>query len=142
MLDWEAARRNVFDTTQRMTKEHYSAFLTETVASRDKMLRLLVILCTNIENQCRLEKLTEFKREAGGAFAAIFESLGKFFPLADTGKKDFFMTAFLAIIHGLYPLAYPTQKQVDAMTLAGKVYTAPDFKESYYHCILLLLSEF
>jgi AcrR family transcriptional regulator len=142
MLDWEAALRKVFDTTERMTKEQYSAFLTETVASRGKMLRLLTILCTNIENQCRLEKLAEFKREAGGAFAAISESLGKFFPRADTGKKAFFRTAFVSFIHGLYPLAYPTKKQNDAMALAGREYTAPDFKESYYHCISLLLSEF
>jgi AcrR family transcriptional regulator len=141
MLDWDASLRSVIDTTESMAKDQYAAFLTETV-SRDKMLRLLAILCTSIENQCRLEKLVEFKKEAGAPFTTIRKSLDKFFPHADTDKKEFFMTAFLAFIHGLYPLAYPTKKQVDAMALAGREYTAPDFKESYYHCISLLLSEF
>jgi hypothetical protein len=39
----------------------------------------------------------------------------------------------------LYPLAYPTQKQLDAM--AGRAYAAPDFKGTLYRALVLLLSE-
>jgi hypothetical protein len=44
-------------------------------------------------------------------------------------------------MHGLYPLSYPSQKQLDAMAGAGRPYTAPDFKKSFYHGLLLLAAE-
>jgi hypothetical protein len=51
------------------------------------------------------------------------------------------MTAFKIYMHGLYPLAYPTQKQLDAMAGAGRAYIAPDFKETFYHGLVLLAAE-
>jgi AcrR family transcriptional regulator len=141
MRDWDLSLHKVIDATETMTKEALCAFLTETVASHDKMLRLFVILCTNIENQCRLEKLTEFKREAGAAFTTIRGGLDKFFPQAPADVKHMFMMAFVTYMHGLYPLAYPSQKQLDAMAGAGRAYATPDFKTSFYHGLVLLAAE-
>jgi hypothetical protein len=133
--------QKVIQTTEAMTKERYCAFLAETIAPRDKMLRLFVILCTNIENQCGLEKLTVFKKEVGCVFVTLRESLDKYFPQTDLAKKNFFMTAFLSYMHGLYPLAYPSKKQLDAMTLAGREYAPVDFKDTFYKAMLLLLAD-
>jgi AcrR family transcriptional regulator len=141
MRDWDFALHKVIDTTEMMTKEAFCAFLTETLASRGKMLRLFVILCTTIENQCRLENLTEFKRESRAAFITIGDALAKFFPKAPADAKQAFMTAFLTYMHGLYPLAYPSQKQLDAMAGSGRAYTAPDFRASFYHGLALLAAE-
>jgi AcrR family transcriptional regulator len=140
MLDWNAAMQEMINNVETMTKEQYSAFLTETTVPRDKMLALLTILCTNIENQCGMEKLTEFKRETSGVFTTLFDSLNKYFPHAAFTEKNFFVTAFLSYIHGLYPLTHLTKKQTDAMTAAGMVFTKPDFKDIFCHGILLLLS--
>jgi AcrR family transcriptional regulator len=141
MRDWDISLHKVIDATETMTKEAFCALLTETLAPRNKLFRLFVILCTNIENQCRLEKLTEFKRESGAAFNTIGAGLDKFFPKAPADVKMAFMTAFLTYMHGLYPLSYPTQKQLDAMKRAGRAYTAPDFKKSFYHGLTLLAAE-
>jgi AcrR family transcriptional regulator len=140
MLEWHVMLQQAFRATETMTKEQYGAFLTESVASRDKMLRLLTILCTNIENQCRLEKLVDFKKEVGGVFVTIRESLDKYFPQGAAVKKDFFMISFLSYIQGLYPLVYPTKKQTDAMALAGRKYWAIDFKATLHQGLSLLLS--
>lgn len=51
------------------------------------------------------------------------------------------MIFFMSVVQGLYPLAFPTQKQIDAMAMAGRGYTAPDFKETLYHGLLLLLAD-
>jgi AcrR family transcriptional regulator len=141
LLDWDLSLRKGIDAAETMTKEAFCSFLVKTAASRDKMFRLFAILCTNIENQCRLENLTEFKREAGAAFMTIRESLDKYFPKAPADVKQAFMTAFMTYMHGLHPLSYPTQKQLDAMAGAGRAYTAPDFKKSFYHGLLLLAAE-
>jgi AcrR family transcriptional regulator len=141
MLDWNAFMQKVIHDTEIMTKEQYCTFLVETIASREKMLKLLTILITTIENQCRLEKLAEFKRESGGAQATIRGGLDKYFPDGDPSKKDFFMISFMSYVHGLYPLSFPTKKQIDAMSTAGREYIPPDFKDTLYRGILLLLRD-
>jgi AcrR family transcriptional regulator len=142
MLDWSAAMEAKFKAVESMSKERYCEIFTDTLVSHDKMLRLLAILNTSIEKQCSLEKVTEFKREINCFFVIIWESLTKFFPHADQEKKSFFMTAFLAHLVGLYPLVHPTQKQVDALTLAGFEYRRLDFKSIYYRSLLLWVSDF
>jgi AcrR family transcriptional regulator len=141
LLDWDISLQRVIEATETMTKEQYCTFLAESVASRDKMLRLLVILLSTIENQCGIERLTAFKRETGGALGTIRKSLDAYFPEGDASKKDFFMTAMMSIIQGLYPLAFPSQKQIDAMAMAGRNYTAPDFRGTLHRCLSLLLSD-
>jgi hypothetical protein len=51
------------------------------------------------------------------------------------------ITDFLAYSHGLYPLAFPSQKQIDAMPMTGSGYTPPDFKTTVYYGLLLLAAE-
>jgi hypothetical protein len=105
-------------------------------------------LNTNIENQCSLEKLAEFKREINTVFVVVWESLIKFFPQVSEENRSFFIASFLAYIFGYYPLAYPTQKQIDATTLAEieyrpwKGYSSLDFKDAFYRSLRLLLSDF
>ncbi|MDR1466302.1 MAG: TetR/AcrR family transcriptional regulator, partial [Treponema sp.] len=130
MLDWKAAMEERISTAETMTKEQYCDFFTNVIAAHDKMLKLYCILTTNIENQCGLEKLTDFKRETLPVFDVIRESLDKFFPHASNENKAFFMTAFLANMLGLYPLVHPTKKQKEAMKLAGNTYIPPDFKDT------------
>jgi AcrR family transcriptional regulator len=138
---WDFSLQQVIEITETMTKEAYCMFLAESVASRNKMLRLLVILFSTIENQCGIEKLTAFKKETGGALVTIRKSLDTYFPEGDASKKDFFMLAMMSIIQGLYSFAFPTQKQIDAMAMTGKKYTVPDFKGTLYRGLLLLLSD-
>lgn len=141
MLDWNAAMRAMIDNAETMTKEAFCGFLADTMAAHGKMLRLFAILCTNIENQCRLERLAEFKKEVGVVFVTLRESLEKFFPHTGADIKMSFMTALLTYMHGLYPLAYPTQKQIDAMVMAGMGYEPLDFRSSLYHGLWLLAAE-
>jgi AcrR family transcriptional regulator len=142
MLDWKLSMEEAINTVETMTKEQYCDFFTNVIVAHDKMLKLLCILTTNIENQCSLEKLTDFKRETFPVFDLIRESLNKFFPHATLEGKAFFMTTFLSNMLGLYPLVHPTKKQKEAMKLAGSTYIPPDFKDTFRHCIWLLMSEF
>lgn len=141
MLAWKSAMEKEINASDSMTKEQFSAFLAESTAARHKMLRLLSILTTCIENQCRLEKVACFKKDCGDAFTVIRESLEKYFPSAAACEKTFFMIMFSAYIHGLYTLAYPTQKQIDAMKLAGREYVPVDFRATLYKAVLLLLAD-
>jgi AcrR family transcriptional regulator len=127
MLDWQASMEAAFNAAETMSREEYAALFSDMLASHDKMLRLFCILTTIIENQCGIEKLTEFKRETAGCFSIIQASLDKFFPAASQSGKEFFMFSFLASLLGMYPLANPTEKQQTAMKNAGREWTPPGF---------------
>jgi AcrR family transcriptional regulator len=141
MMDWEAALRKKFDRTESMTRKEFSMFLAGGAASREKMLNLLSILTTMVENQCRTENLALFKRDAGGVIAAILMGLEKYFPGTAPEKQQFFRTMFLTYIHGLFPLTHLSKKQIEAMKIAGKEYVPVDFKKTLYKAILLLLTD-
>jgi AcrR family transcriptional regulator len=141
MRNWALALRKKFDKTEAMTKQEFGAFLAGETASREKMLKLLSILTTMVENQCRTERLALFKQEAGSVTGAIVKGLEKYFPGAAPEKWQFFKTMFLTCVHGLFPLTHLSQKQIDATKIAGNEYVPIDFKETLYKAILLLLAD-
>ncbi|MDR2442947.1 MAG: TetR/AcrR family transcriptional regulator [Deltaproteobacteria bacterium] len=141
MQAWDASMQEVIDATESMTKEEFGSFLTDMLAPREKMLKLLTLLCTNIENQCSVEKLADFKRDRGGSLLTIRKGLDKFFPKVSSSNKDFFITSFMAYTFGLFPLAFPTNKQIEAMKMAGREPHPPNFRETFYRGIMLFLSD-
>ena len=141
MLDWGAALRKGFDAAPSMTREEFSSFLAGKAASCKKMLKLLSILTTTVENQCRTENLAVFKRDVGGVMETILMGLEKYFPDMVPEKRLFFKIMFQTCIHGLFPLTCLSQKQIEAMKIAGIKYVPIDFKETLYRAILFLLSD-
>jgi AcrR family transcriptional regulator len=141
MRDWAATVRKKFDKTRAMTKKEFGAFLAGETASREKMLELLSILPTMIENQCRTEKLALFKQETKGVAETILKGLESYFPGASPEKQQFFITMFVACMHGLFPLTRFSQKQIEAMKIAGTKHIPAGFKEMLYKAILLLLAD-
>jgi AcrR family transcriptional regulator len=141
MLEWNVALKAELCTPEIMSKDRFCEIFTDTMIPHDKMLKLLSILNTNIEKQCSLEKITEFKRDVHCVFTTIGESLDKHFPHTADDKKSFFMAAFMANILGFYPLTHLAQKQIEAMKTIG-IYRPLDFKDAYYRMIMLLVSDF
>jgi AcrR family transcriptional regulator len=107
MRDWVLTLRKKFDKTKAMTRHEFGAFLAGETACREKMLKLLSILTTMVENQCRTERLALFKQEAGGVTEAILRGLEKYFPGMVPEKKQFFKTMFMTCVHGLFPCTQP-----------------------------------
>lgn len=140
-LEWSDCLKSHFDTTSTMTKEEYSYFLADSLATREKMMRLLSIHFTTIEKNCRLEKLIEFKKGIIPVFETFQAGVDKFFPNASDEKKADFVFLFFSSINGIYPMTYPTFNQVQAMKSVSPDYVVPSFKDMCYKGILLLLSD-
>jgi AcrR family transcriptional regulator len=140
ILNWQNEMIQKFDATQKMTKKQFCSFLTDTLVARYKMLDLFSILYTILEKNCSAEKLAEFKPDAIKAFGVISTGVSKYFPHADIKQINSFTLAFFSYFLGLYPMAHITQKQIDALALAGIEHTAPDFRNMCYDGILHLLA--
>lgn len=141
LLSWQDSMIEVMNTTNKMTKEQYSTFLTETLLSHDKMLKLFSILFSVLEVNSSVEKLAEKFKKVTHVLDTIVASLDKYFPEAAPANKDTFVSAFSVYILGLYPISHLSQKQADAIQLSGVNYVVPDLQYLCYHGILLLLSD-
>lgn len=141
MLHWQKCLIEVMDTTPTMTKEQYSTCLTQLLSSHDKLLMLACILFTLIENNSSVEKLADSRKEFKKVQDTVAASLDKYFPAAAAEKKAICASAFYAYVFGLYPETHPSQKQLEAIELAGIDYLVPSFQHMCYHGILLLLSD-
>lgn len=140
-LEWRDSLQLYFDTTDTLTKEEFSCFLTNSLAEREKMMRLLSIHFTTIEKNCRLEKLIEFKQEIISVFETFKLGIDKFFPNASEEKKADFQFLFFSSINGIYTMTNPTINQIQALKTASPDYTVPSFKEMCYKGILVLISD-
>lgn len=142
LQDWQSNLVEGMNTQSKMTKEQYSEFLTKTLLSHEKMLKLLSILFSVLETNSSVEKLADFKK-VSNVLDIIAASLDKYFPDASLEHKTRFVSAFSVYILGLYPISHLTQKQLDAGQMAGihyAIHAVPDLEYLCYHGILLLLS--
>jgi len=94
-LEWGNSLKLHFDATDSITKEQYSCFLADSLATRRKMLSLLSINFTTIEKNCCLEKLVELKKEIMPVFETFQAGVDKFFQNASGEKKSDFTFLFL-----------------------------------------------
>ena len=93
--------------------------LARTLEKRGCMLKLMSMDLYDMEVNSRLEALVSFKRAYAGALAALRRCLERSFPtMAEEDIRDF-LYALLPFLFGVYPYTAATEKQRQAMELAG-----------------------
>ncbi len=99
----------------------FAAAISESIAKRETLLKILCMNLYEIEENSRTERLVEFKKHYGRTIDIIDAALEKFFPDMTTEDRMDFIYEFYPFLYGLYPYVYPTEKQIDAMKIAGMV---------------------
>lgn len=140
MLLWIQEFQRQIQEKDVLTREEFSEIITDSIMCYEMMLQLFSILFTTLEKNSEMEKIVDFKEKIVAVLNGIGESIGKYFQITQE-TCSFFVSAFLAFILGLYPMANLTQRQQEAIRLSGINYTAPDFKTMCKKGICLLLSE-
>ena len=96
---------------------------------RKLMLKLLAVNLYDLEENSRIERLVSFKR----AYCKIVDLLDKIlkraFPNASAAECRQTRVAVLQFLHGLYPYAKPTRKQIEAMDIVGVLHDNGDIYE-------------
>ena len=138
---------NYFETKEEiflaLLKRDERAELVELLArsleARPNMLKLLSMNMYDIEENSRLECLTDFKVSFGRSMALVRECLKRFFPDMDDGEQKRFIYSFFPFIHGIYPYTSATEKQKCAMKNAGVEYVHIDIYEIAHRALEKLL---
>ena len=106
---------------------------------RMMMLKLLSMNLYDIEANSRMERLIEFKAAYGESKNAVDRCLQKFCPELDEEARQTFLYAFLPFVYGLYPYTMVTEKQKEAMNVAGISYVYMSTYDMAYTSIRTLL---
>lgn len=83
------------------------------------MLKLLSMNIYDMEVNSRLENLVEFKKVYAVAFDAVGRCLEKFFLSMPKESIQQFLYAFFPFLFGVHPYTCHTEKQLEAMRIAG-----------------------
>ena len=111
--------------------------IARSLEKRALMLKLLAVNLYDMEENSRIERLVSFKKAYGKSVALFDGILAKVFPeKSDTERRQTLVTAF-QFLHGVYPHAHATPKQIEAMKEAGCRYD----KKSIYELSLAGLTK-
>ena len=111
--------------------------IARTLEPRALMLRLLAVNLYDMEENSRMERLVEFKQAYRASVETFDRLLQKAFPhWSDAERRETLVAAF-QFLHGVYPYAHSTAKQLEAMEKAGVRYD----KKSIYELSLVGLNK-
>jgi len=116
---WGQELSKFFLSSVETDKNTFCRILAQSLTRHEKMMKLISLNLNSIENNCRDQKLEDFKRELLPFFDILSGGIRKFFPHASSADIRLFITAFTAYYQGLYPLTHPSGKQLKAMKGAG-----------------------
>lgn len=93
--------------------------IARTLEMRKLMLKLLAVNLYDMEENSRIERLVSFKRAYGKSVALFDEILKQAFPEKTNAERRQTLMAALQFLHGVYPYAHATAKQIEAMEIVG-----------------------
>lgn len=126
---WTDELNKIRNNNDSMTKDEFASALAHTIEDKKRLLKLLSMNMYDLEENSRIERLTEFKKAYGDSVHAVKLCLIKFFKTMDEKDVLSFLYSFFPFMFGIYPYAVVTEKQRDAMKNAGidyKVYSIYD----------------
>ena len=124
---------------EALSLEDLASALAQALDKRSMLLKLLSMNLYDMEANSRMERLVEFKTAYGASKDALDRCLQKFCPELDETARQTFLYAFLPFVYGLYPYTMVTEKQKEAMNVAGISYVYMSTYDMAYTSIRTLL---
>lgn len=136
---WCDEMKSILDQNHILSLEDFSDQFSKTLENRPVLLKLLSMNIYDLERNCSLEELTEFKKEYKRALDLVSDLLRKFFPNMNEKQIDRFIYIFFPFMFGLYPYVNVTQKQKEAMNAVGIHFPIKRVYDFVYETIFELL---
>ena len=129
----------IADSREAMSRDEIAKELARSLEKRGRMLKLFSMNHFDMEANCRIENLTEFKAAYGKPINAVERCLIKFCPDMSNKNRQDFIYSFFPFIYGIYPYTVVTEKQRKAMKYAGIDFVYLSIYEIAYTCAKKLL---
>jgi len=102
-----------------VTAEELPEKLARSLEKRKLMLKLLAVNLYDMEENSRIERLVSFKKAYGRSVDLLDGILKRTFPEKTDEERRKTLIASLQFLHGVYPYAHATPKQIEAMDAVG-----------------------
>jgi len=126
---WMGDLKSIADQREKLTKKQLADKIAASLQTRRTLLKIMAMNLYEIEDNSRLERLVAFKEVFAEAQCAFVNLLQKTIPGLTKERADGIRYAFFPFMNGIYPYAYPTKKQCEAMDEAGVIYRRMTIKE-------------
>ncbi len=136
---WVNRLRQLRAEHEKMTGEEFADALARSLEERKTLLKIMSMNHYDMEENSRLERLTEFKVAYGKSLAEVRNCLDQFFPEMTVQDKQDFIYSFFPFMFGIYPYTVVTEKQREAMTKAEVNYVYMTIYEITYAEVKKLL---
>lgn len=139
---WEASLKQIMEKDAPLSHSELAGAIAHSLEDRTVMLKLLAMNLYDIEANSRLECLVEFKKVYARTLVLVEKCLVRFCP--DRGEKwrKAFLYSFFPFVFGIYPYTAVSEKQHEAMQLAGVNYEFISiFEIAGSHVMMLLGTE-
>lgn len=136
---WIKELDEILENYSELTRENFADKLAKSLENRVQLLKLLSMNLYDMETNSRLENLIEFKRVYGNSLKAVKLCLDKFFPNMPEEDREKFVYSFFPFVYGIYPYAFVSEMQEQAMLAAGVNVIHKTIYELAYNCIIKLL---
>jgi len=105
--------------SKKMSKENFANKLAHSLEKRINLLRLISVNMYDMEENSRIECVTEFKTSYGKSIEIVRACLTKFFDDMNSKEAEKFIYIFFPFMIGIYPYAVVTDKKKEAMKNAN-----------------------
>lgn len=113
--------------------------IAHTLEEKEILLRILNMNLFEIELNSRVERLAEFKKLYLRAITAFSDILRSYSPSISDTEYENFNNSFCAFLIGIYPFVFHTEKQKEAMKIAGMKLKEPTIYEMVYKVLIKLI---
>lgn len=120
---WIKQLCEAMESKDAMTDDEIADVLAGTLDDHRQLLKIMSMNHYDLEENSRMELLVDFKVSYGNAMKIVMAMLAKFRKDMDFEKRQEFVYSFFPFMFGIYPYTVVTEKQKEAMKLAGVDYT-------------------
>lgn len=113
-MKWNDALKNITDRDSVMDRDALAGAIAKSMEERKTLLKISAMNLYEIEENSRDELLVEYKRIFKRTIELFDECLKKHLKVSEQ-KREQIRYAFFPYMYGIYPYAYPTEKQISAM---------------------------
>lgn len=136
---WISALEEIEQQVKQGDRESTASLIAHTLDGRDILLRIQNMNLFEMEINCRVERLAEFKVLYRTVIETMTRIAKAFSPHSTAENIDHFCMNFNSFLFGVYPFVYHTEKQLEAMALANVPHHKTTIFDMAYGCLLKLL---
>ena len=136
---WIADVESLIPGAAELDRQEFADRMAGTLAERTTLLRILNMNLYEIEQNSRVERLVEFKRLYLRSIDALQQAASAYRPETTKAELVEFAETFSAYLFGVYPFCFHTDKQLEAMKIAGVSLAEPSVREMLVRCLSRIL---